>query len=260
MSNSLVVNGTSALGFVQPIRAVVLGARDGIGAALSEHLLALPSVRKVLRTSRNASWTDAVVRPDKEERQVVDLTDDDSIESLAERVALWDQPPNLIVNCTGLLHEEDMQPERALKQLKRSSMRRAFDVNATGVAMLIHNVLPQMPRDERCVFVSLSARVGSITDNRLGGWFSYRSSKAAQNMILKTASIEAARRWPQLIVLAYHPGTVDTELSKPFSSRVPEHKLFATGLAVEHLCRVIGERTPSDTGGFYAWDGSSVEW
>ena len=249
-----------ALGFTEPIRAVVLGARDGIGATLGESLLSMPHVERVLRTSRDQGWADASDLLEGEARQVVDLTDDRTIASLADRVAGWSRPPNLIVNCTGLLHAEDMQPERAIKQLDSGNMRRAFDVNATGVAMLIRYLLPHIPRGERAVFASLSARVGSISDNRLGGWFSYRSSKAAQNMILKTASIEAARRWPELIVLALHPGTVDTELSKPFSRRVPEHKLFSAEVAVEHLCRVIAERTPNDTGGFFAWDGSPVEW
>lgn len=249
-----------ALGFDQPIRAVVLGARDGIGATLSEYLLSMPSVARVLRTSRDRGWVDGPAGVSHESRRFLDLTNDVSVEALAEHLADWEAPPNLIINCTGLLHDGDMQPERAIKQLDRAHMRRAFDVNATGVAMLIRHLLPILPRAERAVFASLSARVGSISDNRLGGWFSYRASKAAQNMILKTASIEAARRWPKLIVLALHPGTVDTELSKPFSRRVPEHKLFTTDVAARHLCRVIAQRSPSDSGGFFAWDGSPVEW
>ena len=110
------------------------------------------------------------------------------------------------------------------------------------------------------MFASLSARVGSIEDNRLGGWFSYRASKAAQNMILKTAAIEAARKWPHLVVLALHPGTVDTNLSAPFSTRVPDDQLFTTTQAATYLARVIETRTPEDSGGFFAWDGKPIPW
>jgi NAD(P)-dependent dehydrogenase (short-subunit alcohol dehydrogenase family) len=118
-----------------------------------------------------------------------------------------------------------------------------------------------MRAGERSIFASLSARVGSIEDNRLGGWYSYRASKAAQNMLVKTAAIEARLKSPALICVQLHPGTVASELSAPFTKRLPNrHSVFTPAFACERLCSVIGGLSRSDTGQFFAWDGKSVSW
>jgi len=137
-------------------------------------------------------------------------------------------------------------------------MRRIFDVNTFGVALLGKHLIPLFPREGRCVFVSLSARVGSIADNRLGGWYSYRASKAAQNMIIKGLAIEAKRRWPSLVCVALHPGTVRSKLSDPFTSKMRPDQLFSPEQSCEHLCRVIESLGPDDSGNFYAWDGQVI--
>ena len=137
-------------------------------------------------------------------------------------------------------------------------MRKVFDVNTFGVALLGKHLLPVLPRRERAVFGTFSARVGSIDDNRLGGWYSYRASKAAQNMIVKTLALEASRKRPELICVALHPGTVKTDLSQPFSSRVPPGKLFSAEQSCQYLSEVLSGLTPEDTGGFFAWDGESI--
>jgi NAD(P)-dependent dehydrogenase (short-subunit alcohol dehydrogenase family) len=145
--------------------------------------------------------------------------------------------------------------------LDLSEMQKVFAVNTFGVGLVIKHLLPAMRQGERSVFASLSARVGSIEDNRLGGWYSYRASKAAQNMLVKTAAIEARLKTPELICVQLHPGTVDSELSAPFTKRLPNrHKVFTPAFACERLCDVLGGLSRQDSGHFFAWDGKPVSW
>jgi NAD(P)-dependent dehydrogenase (short-subunit alcohol dehydrogenase family) len=137
----------------------------------------------------------------------------------------------------------------------------ATDRNAEALApaLLAKHLIPLMPKDQRAVFAALSARVGSIGDNRLGGWYSYRASKAALNMLLRCTAIEAKRRWPKLVVVGLHPGTVDTPLSQPFQARVPDGKLFTPEFSARSLLQVIDGLTPADSGNVYAWDGQLIQ-
>lgn len=144
----------------------------------------------------------------------------------------------------------DICPEAMLDVLR---------VNTVGPALVAKHFLPLMRRDAKTVFAALSARVGSISDNRLGGWASYRMSKAALNMLIKTISIEHTRRFPQAVVVGLHPGTVDTNLSKPFQRRVPADQLFTTTHSVNQLLQVVDRLTPADTGRCFAWDGQVIE-
>ena len=141
---------------------------------------------------------------------------------------------HLIINATGLLHEgdENISPEKALRQIDGAKMARVMAVNAIAPALICKYFLPLMVRDEKAVLAHLSARVGSISDNRLGGWTSYRAAKAAQNMIVKNAAIETARRDKNKIIVGLHPGTVDTNLSAPFQANVAEDKLFSPARAI----------------------------
>ena len=167
---------------------------------------------------------------------------------------------NCVLNCSGLLHGDGLDPERTWRHLDPDSIRRVFDVNLVAVGMAIKHLLPLLPKRERGVFMSLSARVGSIGDNRLGGWYSYRASKAAQNMYIKCAAIEAGRTRKELVCVALHPGTVDTALSKPFTRRTPSDKLFSAEQCVGYLSDVIASLDASHSGGFFAWDGSVIEY
>jgi NAD(P)-dependent dehydrogenase (short-subunit alcohol dehydrogenase family) len=135
-----------------------------------------------------------------------------------------------------------------------------FAVNALGPALVMRHLLPLMRREGKAVLAVMSARVGSIGDNRLGGWYAYRASKAALNQFMKTASIEAARRYRNVIVLALHPGTTDTGLSAPFQANVPEGKLFSSAFVAERLLEVIEQTGPDDSGSFRAWDDSEIPW
>jgi NAD(P)-dependent dehydrogenase (short-subunit alcohol dehydrogenase family) len=247
------------MGFESPIRALIIGGRGGIGAAFITHILSDSPTNVVMATHRPHGKAAAKPRQPGVGWLPLDLSDEASFTAAAMILRDTGQEFNCIINCTGLLHAEGLSPERSWRHLNMESMAQVFSVNTLAVAMAIKHFLPLMTRTERSVFASLSARVGSIEDNRLGGWYSYRASKAAQNMLLKCAAIEAKRLWPQLTCVALHPGTVDTHLSKPFTARTAPERLFSAKQSTDYLARVIADLTPSDSGGFFAWDGARIQ-
>lgn len=187
-----------------------------------------------------------------------DFMDEKSIRVASDTVA-ENGPVDLVIAATGVLHSERLSPEKALKDIDPESMLETFQINSVGPILLAKYFLPLMRREAKSVFAAISARVGSISDNRLGGWASYRTSKAALNMLLRTAAIEHKRRWPESIVVALHPGTVDTHLSAPFQRGVPEGKLFTPAFSAERLIGVVDDLSAADTGRFFAWDGNPIE-
>lgn len=218
--------------------AVIIGASGGIGAAFADLLEADPAATRVTRLSRATG---------------LDLADPASITAAAAALAT---PPDLVIVATGLLHAQGMAPERDLRQLSADSFARAFAINATGPALVAQALLPLLPRGRKTVFAALSARVGSIEDNRLGGWHAYRASKAALNQIIRTIAIEQARKNPESIIIGLHPGTVDTGLSKPFQRNVKS--LFTAAESATHLLRVIDGMTPAGAGKLYDWKGEAI--
>ena len=150
-------------------------------------------------------------------------------------------------------------PEKSLRDLDAETMRKVFEVNTIGPALVAKYFIPLMAREGKGVFSALSARVGSVSDNRLGGWHSYRASKTALNMIIKNISIEAARKYKELSVIGLHPGTVDTGLSEPFQSNVSEGKLFSPESSARYLLDVVNGVQASDSGKVFAWDGQEIE-
>ena len=183
--------------FKQPINAVVVGASGGIGSAFVTHLKNQNNIAQVYEFSRSGNG--------------FDLTNEESIKSAADKII--DRTIHIIIIATGYL---GLAPEKSLKDLSLSSCQDIFTVNSFGPAMVMKYFAPKMVRDERAVMAALSARVGSISDNHLGGWYAYRASKAALNMFIKTTAIEMARTHKHASVIGLHPGTVDTNLSKPF--------------------------------------------
>ena len=163
-------------------------------------------------------------------------------------------------NATGRLHGPSIQPEKRLQQVQSSALVESFRINAAGPLLLAKAVEPALDRSQPFHFASLSARVGSIGDNRTGGWYAYRSAKAAQNMMLRCLSLEWVRRFPLATVTLLHPGTTDTDLSKPFQSFVPKEQLFSPERAAGHLIDVLLAQTPEHTGRFLAWDGQLIPW
>lgn len=186
-----------------------------------------------------------------------DLTDEASIEAAADRLRA-DAPFATIIVATGLLHGSGVAPEKALRDLDQAGLMRLFAVNTVGPALVARHFAPLLPRQGRGVFAVLSARVGSIGDNRLGGWYGYRASKAALNMIVRTLAIELARTRPEAICAALHPGTVDTGLSKPFQRGVPPERLFTPDQSAAHLLDVLDQLTPAQSGRVFAWDGTEI--
>lgn len=231
--------------FTAPATAVVIGATGGIGAAVRDKLELSPTFDRVIALSRQAGG----------DCLPLDLTDEDSIRAAAEAI---DQPLDLVFVATGVLHSDAFQPEKALRQLDPAAMRDVFSVNTIGPALVAKHFLPKMRKDAKSVFAALSARVGSIGDNRLGGWMSYRASKAALNMVLKTAAVEHRRTRPDSVIVALHPGTVDTALSKPFQRGVPDGKLFDASFAAEKLLTVVDNVSADNSGEFFAWDGQPI--
>ncbi|MEJ8404058.1 SDR family NAD(P)-dependent oxidoreductase [Brevundimonas vesicularis] len=230
--------------------AVVIGATGGIGRAMVERIVADGAFDTVWAVSRSGADVEG------SQGLSADLEDEASLASAAERIGQG-PAPTLIVVATGVLHD-GLQPERAFRQLDAEHLLRDYRVNAVGPALAAKHLLPLMPRDRRAVFAALSARVGSIGDNRLGGWHAYRASKAALNMILRNLSVEMARSHPQAVIAGLHPGTVATDLSAPFQKGVAEGKLFTADYSAERLLAVLSNLTPADSGGVFAWDGARV--
>ncbi|MGL4542907.1 MAG: SDR family NAD(P)-dependent oxidoreductase, partial [Polymorphobacter sp.] len=174
----------------------------------------------------------------------------------AAALAAITAPLDLVIVATGVLHDATRGPERSLGALDAGWLAHSFAVNASGPALVAQALLPRLRRDRKTAFAALSARVGSIADNRLGGWYSYRASKAALNQLVRTAALEHARRHPLGLCVTLHPGTVDTRLSKPFQRGVPE--LFTAATSARHLLGVLDRLTPADSGGLFAWDGAAI--
>jgi NAD(P)-dependent dehydrogenase (short-subunit alcohol dehydrogenase family) len=234
-------------------RVAVIGASGGIGGSLCRAIARSDTATIVHALSRSrAQFSEHAIRP-----STFDLLDEASIADAAQRVSS-DGPLDLVIVAAGMLHRETLHPEKALRDIDGTKMIEVLRVNTVGPALIAKHFLPIMRRRGKSVFAVLSARVGSIGDNRLGGWVSYRTSKAALNMTIKTLAIEHARRWPDAVVASLHPGTVATDLSKPFRSRTPPDNVFTPEVSADHLLRVIDDLTPIDTGGFFAWDGSPI--
>lgn len=231
------------------LNTCIFGARGGIGAAFVRQLQAQPETAFVHAGARSNIDGGPKIRP-----FAFDLNDEASIAEAAGSVG----SPDLAIVTTGMLHSANVQPEKSLKMQTPEAYTAAFAANAIGPALIGKHLLPRLPKDRRSVFAVLSARVGSISDNRLGGWHAYRASKAALNMIVRNFAIEMARTHPQAIIVALHPGTVDTELSQPFQRGVPEQKLFTPDYAAARMLDVLARLKPEDSGQLFAWDGERI--
>ncbi len=224
--------------------AVVVGAGGGIGAALLAGLEAGGAYGRVIGLGRGTA-------------PPLDLLSEPSIAEAAAAVAMAGEL-RLLVDATGFLHGAGFTPERSLRSLDPAHMAHAYAINAIGPALLMKHFCPLLPRQGRAVFATLSARVGSIGDNRLGGWHSYRAAKAALNQLVHTAAVETRRANPDSILVSLHPGTVASALSAPFSKsglevRPPEE-------AARDLLAVIAGLGPADSGGFFDQTGAAIPW
>lgn len=228
--------------------AVIFGATGGIGSAIADQLESDSGFASVIRFSRSES---SPVR--------VDLTSEASIRDAAQWVKHRHIAPSMLFVATGLLHNDKRGPEKSLRELDADWLLQNYQVNAVGPALIAKYFLPLMDRQEIFRFAALSARVGSISDNRLGGWYGYRASKAALNMMIRNLAIEWSRKNDRSIIVALHPGTVDTELSQPFQGNVPPEKLFDSSRAARQLLDLLETLQPAQSGKIFAWDGTEIQ-
>lgn len=222
-------------------RALVIGASGALGTAFCEWLKQDPRCAGVRELGRNTV-------PE------LDLERPETIANAATELAA-EAPYQLIIHAAGLLHRDRIKPEKSYSAIEAEALQAVFQVNTLGPALVLRHFLPLL--DPQGAMAMLSAKVGSIGDNRLGGWYAYRASKAALNMLIKTAAIELARTHPHSRLLSLHPGTVVSALSQPFRGATSARP---ADVAADQLLSLIDQLTPADSGQFFAYDGERLPW
>ena len=250
---------------IERANALVVGASQGIGLGFVKSLLQQDNIAQTYATYRQRETAQELFNlkqefRDKLECLQVDITEEAQIAAATTQIKELSQQLHLAIYCVGVLHEGELAPEKSLRQISSENLINYFQVNSIGAILLAKHLMPLFKKKDESVFACISAKVGSIGDNRLGGWYGYRASKAALNMFLKTTAIEYSRRCPQTRMLALHPGTTDTRLSQPFQKNVPPGKLFPVEHTVDLLSKVIEQTTIKDSGKFFNWDGSELPW
>ncbi|WP_421870137.1 SDR family NAD(P)-dependent oxidoreductase [Motiliproteus sp.] len=240
------------------ITALVNGANGGIGLALTQHWLA--QGRQVVAISHHRS--SALDQLDRQHQGLVRYrtADQGRYQGLAQWLTEQQLKPSLVVSCCGLLHQDSHSPEKQLRQLSETFLFDNIRANCHSAIALAQELEQLYQRKDTFRLGVLSAKVGSIGDNRLGGWYSYRISKAALNMFIRTLSIEWRRSFPNASVVAIHPGTTDTRLSQPFQRNIPADKLYSTRLTAERIGELIDNVDPDNSGAFFGWDGERLPW
>ncbi|MBU4435081.1 MAG: SDR family NAD(P)-dependent oxidoreductase [Alphaproteobacteria bacterium] len=240
-----------------PSIAVVLGVGGGLGDALAKALGAQGRYDQVVGLARRRpeGWPDSPDRPFIE----ADILNEEDLTAAARGLRALGSLDRVVV-ATGVLHGPGVAPEKSMRALDATTLAQLFAVNAVGPALVAKHLLPLTPKDRPSVFAALSARVGSISDNRLGGWYGYRASKAALNMLVATLAIEHRRTRPLGVCVALHPGTVQTDLSAPFRKGGADDTTFTPARSAQALVRLMDDLKVDDNGGFFAWDGSRIGW
>ena len=244
--------------------ALIVGASQGIGLGFVKSLLQ-QDFKSIYATYRNPDTADELLDLERQYGNrlkclQVDITDESQIAAATKEIKNSVKQLHLAIYCVGVLHDRHLSPEKSLRQIEPEKLLYSFQVNSIGAVLLAKHLMPLFNKKEPSIFASISAKVGSIGDNRLGGWYGYRASKAALNMFLKTTAIEYSRRCPKTIVVALHPGTTDTRLSRPFQKNVPPGKLFPVEHTVDLLSKVISGLEIKDSGEFFSWDGTRLPW
>lgn len=222
----------------------VIGSSGGIGQAFVDVLSRQYSNANLYPFSRTGEYR-------------IDYASEDSIAEAAN-IASNTGPLDLVIVANGMLHSKEITPEKSIKELAREKFQQLFEVNTIVPSLIAKHFLPHLNREYPSLFAALSARVGSISDNELGGWYAYRASKAALNMIIKNAAIEIGRRNKNAIIVGLHPGTVDTDLSRPFHKNVPVEQLLTPHQSAEKLLEVLASLTSAQSGKCFAWDGEEI--
>ena len=244
--------------------ALIIGASRGIGLGFVNALLQKKDYN-IYATCRQKNLAPELISLEQQYSQklnclALDITREEQIAELSRDLQQKNTQLHLVINCVGILHRGTLQPEKSLRQISSADLLSYFQVNSIGSVLLAKHLLPLFRHAHPSMFAVLSAKLGSIGDNHLGGWYGYRASKAALNMLMRTVAIEYSRKCPQTIVVSLHPGTTDTHLSKPFQKNVPDEKLFTVERTVNQLLAVMENLTPEDSGYFFSWDGSRLPW
>lgn len=242
--------------------ALVVGASRGIGLAITKRLLQDRGIQRIYATYRQSSTAAGLlaINDPRLHTTRADITIPADLQALAAHIKTNQDHPDLVINSAGILHDHDLQPEKSLSQCAQNSLMRLFLVNSIGPLMLAKAVIPLMPKSQAAHFAVLSAMVGSISDNRLGGWYGYRASKAALNQLMRTLAVECHRSHPQLCITAIHPGTTDTALSQPFQGNIKPGKLYTPSQSAERILHVVGSGRVEQSGRFVNWDGKPIPW
>jgi NAD(P)-dependent dehydrogenase (short-subunit alcohol dehydrogenase family) len=248
------------------LNCLVVAGAGGIGFEFVRQLLDKPNVEHVFATYHNPTTLENLkhlqtLNPQRLELISMDITQQDQVIAMVEQLKQEINCLHLVINCVGLLHRDRLQPEKSLNHINPDQLQAYFAINSIGPLLIASHLMDLFRQTSQpSLLATISAKVGSIEDNRLGGWYGYRASKAALNMFMKNVAIEYRRKAKQTAVVVLHPGTTDTQLSSPFQRNVPPEKLFSPHKTVSLLWDVIEKITLDDTGKFFSWDGSEIPW
>ena len=230
--------------------ALVVGA-GGIGRQIAEDLASKENNLEVILCGRKNVFKNF---------WELDIENENSLKDFKDKLSKSKLNLRLVLNATGRLHSEKLNPEKRLQHINKENLIESFSINAFAPILLAKTIEEFINKELEFNFASISARVGSITDNKTGGWYAYRAAKSAQNQLFKSLSIEWARKYPKAIITLLHPGTVNTNLSKPFHKFVPKDKLFSPQKTSSYLIDILLRQKPTDSGKFIAWDGKEIPW
>ena len=230
--------------------ALVVGA-GGIGKQIAEDLASKENNLEVILCGRKNVFKNF---------WELDIENENSLKDFKDKLNKSKLNLRFVLNATGRLHSEKLNPEKRLQHINKENLIESFSINAFAPILLAKTIEEFINKELEFNFASISARVGSITDNKTGGWYAYRAAKSAQNQLFKSLSIEWARKYPKAIITLLHPGTVNTNLSKPFHKFVPKDKLFSPQKTSSYLIDILLHQKPIDSGKFIAWDGKEIPW
>jgi NAD(P)-dependent dehydrogenase (short-subunit alcohol dehydrogenase family) len=236
------------------LNITIIGASGGLGSEFVRQLSQDKNVKSIFAFSRSKIEFDN----SKIESHFIDIEDEESIK-LSAISASKDEAIDMVIVATGMLHNQNINPEKSLRDLSKEKFNKLFNINTIAPAIIAKHFLPKLNKDTKSIFAAIGARVSSVSDNYLGGWYSYRASKTALNMVLKNASIEINRSNKNAIIIGLHPGTVDSELSKPFQGAVSKDKLFTAQYSVQRLLEVISGLKSSDSGNLIDFNGIKID-
>lgn len=230
---------------------IIFGAGGTIGAALVHELARHYPLAQISAVSRQTTYFPLA----NVQSYIVDYLNEIQLDKLANQLPVIDW----LIVATGILHDDKAKPEKSIRDFTADKFAHVYEVNVIVPALIVKYIMPKLAKHQPVKIAALSARIGSISDNQLGGWYAYRAAKAALNMLLKTLSIELKRSNPQSVVVGLHPGTVDSPLSKPFQTHIAKENLFTPSRAAAQLIDVLEALTPEQTGNCYAFDGCLIE-